>query len=105
VPRPAAWIRVVSLPFVVGVNRRVQCISVTPIRSKRYPLSSQITFQEIAEFIVKLRTPCGQAYGMGVRSLHGQWDKLIRDIWDIGNPDSQLSEAQKIEAILVPLAD
>jgi hypothetical protein len=65
----------------------------------------QITFREIAEFIVTLRTPSWKAYGMGVRSLHGQWDKLIRDIWDIGNPDSQLSEAQKIEAILALLAD
>jgi len=65
----------------------------------------QITFQEIAEFIVKLRTPCWKGYGMGVRSLHGQWDKLICDIWDIGNPDSPLSEAQKIEAILALLAE
>jgi len=65
----------------------------------------QITFREIAEFIVTLRTPSWKVYGMGVRSLHGQWDKLIRDIWDIGNPDSQLSEAQKIEAILALLAD
>jgi hypothetical protein len=63
----------------------------------------QVTFREIAEFIVKLRTPCWKGYGMGVRSLHGQWDKLICDIWDIGNPDSQESEAQKIEAILALL--
>jgi len=64
----------------------------------------QITFREIAEFIVKLRTPCWKEYGMGVRSLHGQWDKLICDIWDIGNPDSQLPAAQKIEAILALVA-
>lgn len=37
---------------------------------------------------------------MGVRSLHSQWDKLIRDIWDIGDPDSKVSEEEKIEAIL-----
>lgn len=60
----------------------------------------QITFREIAEFIVKLRTPCWKGYGMGVRSLHSQWDKLIRDIWDIGDPDSKVSEEEKIEAIL-----
>jgi hypothetical protein len=41
---------------------------------------------------------------MGVPSLHGQWDKLICDIWDIGNPDSQLSATQKIEAILTLMA-
>jgi len=65
----------------------------------------QITFREIAEFIVKLRTPCWKGYGMGVRSLHGHWDKLICDIWDIGNPNSQQSETQKIEAILALLAE
>lgn len=63
----------------------------------------QITFREIAEFIVKLRTPCWKGYGMGVRSLHSQWDKLICDIWDIGDPDREISEPEKVDAILALL--
>jgi hypothetical protein len=64
----------------------------------------QITFREIAEFIVKLRTPCWKGYGLGVRSLHGQWDKLICDIWDIGNPASDQSDEKKIQSILALLS-
>jgi hypothetical protein len=65
----------------------------------------QVTFREIAEFIIKLRTPCWKGYGLGVRSLHGQWDKLICDIWDIGNPDSDQSDAEKIQSVLALLSE
>lgn len=64
----------------------------------------QITFREIAEFIVKLRTPCWKEYSLGVRSLHGQWDKLICDIWDIGNPASDKSDEKKVQSILALLS-
>ena len=61
---------------------------------------SQITFRGIAEFIIKLRTPSWKEYGMGVRSLHEQWDKLICDVWDIGDPDKPDSDEQKVEHIV-----
>ena len=64
----------------------------------------QITFREIAEFIVKLRTPCWKGYGLGVRSQHEQWDKLVCDIWDIGSPESHQSDAEKVEAVLALLS-
>jgi hypothetical protein len=64
----------------------------------------QITFQEIAEFIVRLRTPCWQGFGLGVRSHHPQWDKLICDIWDIGDPDNHESNADKVQRILALLS-
>jgi hypothetical protein len=65
----------------------------------------QITFREIAEFIIKLRTPCWKGFGLGVRSLHEQWDKLICDIWDIGDPENAESDGQKIERILALLSE
>lgn len=60
----------------------------------------QITFREIAEFVVDLRTPCWAQFNMGVKSLHGQWDEMIREIWDIGNPQMAGSDSDKVEAIL-----
>ena len=65
----------------------------------------QITFREIAEFIVRLRTPCWHEFGMGVRSYHEQWDKLIRDIWDIGDPTKAAAEGERVERILALLTD
>jgi hypothetical protein len=64
----------------------------------------QITFREIAEFIVRLRTPCWQGFGLGVRSHHPQWDKLICDIWDIGDPSSDQSGEKKVQSILALLS-
>jgi hypothetical protein len=60
----------------------------------------QITFREIAEFVVRLRTPCWAQYNMGVKSNHEQWDDLICEIWKIGNPEKAGSESEKIDAIL-----
>jgi len=60
----------------------------------------QVTFKEIAEFVIKLRALCWKAYGFGVRSQHEQWDKLICDIWEVGNPDSDQSDAETILALL-----
>lgn len=65
----------------------------------------QITFREIAEFIVRLRTPCWQGFGLGVRSRHEQWDKLICDIWRIGDPDNHESEGEKVQRILGLLSE
>jgi hypothetical protein len=65
----------------------------------------QITFREIAEFIVRLRTPCWQRFGMGVRSYHTQWDKMICDIWDIGDPENHESEGEKVQRILALLSE
>jgi hypothetical protein len=60
----------------------------------------QITFREIAEFVVNLRTPCWAQYNMGVKSAHEQWDDMIRKIWDIGNPEKAGSNGEKIDEIL-----
>jgi hypothetical protein len=60
----------------------------------------QITFREIAEFEVSLRTPCWAQYNLGVKSDHEQWDDLIREIWNIGNPERASSESEKVDAIL-----
>jgi len=61
---------------------------------------TQITFREIAEFVVRLRTPCWAHYNMGVKSNHDQWDDLICEIWNIGNPEKECSDLEKVDAIL-----
>jgi hypothetical protein len=60
----------------------------------------QITFSQIAEFVVSLRTPKWKRQGIGVKSQHEQWDEMIRQIWEIGSPENNLSEADKVSAIL-----
>lgn len=60
----------------------------------------QITFREIAKFVVDLRTPCWAQYNMGVKSDHEQWDDMIREIWNIGNPQKAGSNSDKVDAIL-----
>jgi hypothetical protein len=37
---------------------------------------------------------------MGVKSNHEQWDDLIREIWNIGNPERPGSDNEKVDAIL-----
>jgi hypothetical protein len=65
----------------------------------------QISFHEIADFIVSLRTPCWKDSGLGVFSNHEQWDKLICDVWNIGTPESLQTKAQKIDSILALLSN
>src|SRR5712692_8233155 len=57
----------------------------------------QISFRDIAEFIVNTRSGCWQNHGLGVRSAHGQWDPMIKELWDIGAPGSNGSASEKIE--------
>jgi hypothetical protein len=62
----------------------------------------QVTFKNIADFFVTVRTPCWQDNGLGVRSAHEQWDPLIKLVWKIGLFDAldQDSRAQLILAML-----
>jgi hypothetical protein len=60
----------------------------------------QITFRDIAEFVVDVRTPCWVEHGLGVRSAHPQWDPMIKKIWEIGDPNSDKGRDEKIEQIL-----
>src|SRR5262249_43346734 len=64
----------------------------------------QITFRNIAEFIVEMRTPCWAQYKMGVKSAHEQWDELICEVWKIGSPERTASNDEKIEEILALLS-
>jgi len=64
----------------------------------------QITFRNIAEFIIDLRTPCWAQYKMGVRSAHEQWDELICKVWEIGSPERAASNPEKVEEILALLS-
>jgi hypothetical protein len=60
----------------------------------------QITFRNIAEFIVDVRGPCWEDHGVGARSAHPQWDPMIKEIWGIGNPKVPGTREEKIERIL-----
>ena len=58
----------------------------------------QITFTDIANFIVRVRAPCWTRYQLGVRSAHDQWDPLIKSVWDIADRAERSEE--KVQAIL-----
>jgi hypothetical protein len=64
------------------------------------PRVPQITFKDIATFIVGMRSPCWKDHGFGVTSAHDQWDPLIKNIWEIGDPKSDKTDGHKIERIL-----
>jgi len=65
----------------------------------------QITFEDIAKFFVRARTPCWQESGYGFRSLHNQWHPVIRDLWRIGDPRTAGDPEVKIKAMLKYLAE
>jgi hypothetical protein len=60
----------------------------------------QITFSDIAEFLVKVRIGCWQQSGLGVRSDHQQWDPLIVKAWMLADPQRDVPAAQKINDIV-----
>jgi uncharacterized protein Veg len=54
---------------------------------------SFITFDDIINFIVSIRGECWLTEGIGVASLHPQWDPLMNDIFSIANDlDSPTNE-------------
>jgi hypothetical protein len=73
---------------------------------KRQPKLSleQITFHDIADFLVHVRAPCWQDRGYGARSPHSQWHPLIREVWSIADPSNGGDPNRKIQAILEHLA-
>jgi len=78
---------------------RVLCFAKTKSQQAVPPSIQQITFQEIAEFIVKVRTQCWIQAGLGVHSQHPQWDEMILRIWKLGDPKRAGSSEEKIRNI------
>ncbi len=60
----------------------------------------QVTFHDIADFLVHVRAPCWQDRGFGARSPHNQWHPLIKDIWKIADPQAGPDSQVKLQAIL-----
>jgi len=60
----------------------------------------QITFEDIATFIVGTRSSCWADNGFGVRSAHDQWHPLIKKIWRLGDPSAEMPKSHRIERIL-----
>jgi hypothetical protein len=64
----------------------------------------QITFNDIADFLARVRVPCWQDRGYGARSPHSQWHPFIKELWQITDPQGGSDPQVKIQAILDRLA-
>ncbi len=60
----------------------------------------QVTFHDIANFLVNVRAPSWQGHGFGVRSPHNQWHPFIRELWKIADPNTGPDSGNKVDAIL-----
>jgi hypothetical protein len=60
----------------------------------------QITFGQIANFLVNVRVDCWRRYGLGVRSDHSQWDPLILEAWRLADPGRPVASVQKVRDVL-----
>lgn len=65
----------------------------------------QVTFRDIAHFLVHVRAPCWQDHGFGSRSAHDQWHPMVKHVWKLADPRAQLDPEDKIQAILSHLAE
>ena len=63
----------------------------------------QITFDQIADFLVNVRAACWRRYGLGARSDHSQWDPLILKAWQLADPDRTVAAHQKVQDVLALL--
>ena len=64
----------------------------------------QVTFNDIADFLVRVRAPSWQGHGYGSRSPHNQWHPFIRSLWTIADPQDGSDPQAKIQAILEHVA-
>lgn len=64
----------------------------------------QITFNDIAHFLVHVRAPCWQDHGYGARSPHDQWHPFIKELWRIADPQAGADPQVKIQSTLDRLA-
>lgn len=65
---------------------------------------TQITFKDIADFLVRVRAPSWRDQGYGSRSPHNQWPPFIKELWKIADPQACSNPQVKIKAILNYLA-
>ena len=59
---------------------------------------SYITFRQAAEFLVRIRGESWIEAGLGVASIHQQWDELLTELFAIAN-DQRRSPEERIAAI------
>lgn len=59
----------------------------------------QVTFDDIADFLVNVRGPCWQDRGFGARSPHNQWHPFIKELWKVAQPSAPGDSKSKIKAI------
>ena len=60
----------------------------------------QVTFHDVAQFLVNVRAPSWQNHGLGSRSPHDQWHSLVKKVWRIADPAAPHDAECKIQAIL-----
>lgn len=59
-----------------------------------------ILFEDIASWIVDARVGCWRGHGLANRSCHDQWDPLIKNVWNLADPDLPGDAEQKVKSIL-----
>jgi hypothetical protein len=60
----------------------------------------EILLENIASWIVDTRVGCWRDRGLAKRSCHDQWDSLIRNVWNLADPDLSGSPEEKVRSIL-----
>ena len=60
----------------------------------------EILFEDIASWIVSTRAGCWRDHGLANRSCHDQWDPLIKNVWNLADPDLPGAPEQKVRSIL-----
>jgi hypothetical protein len=61
-----------------------------------------ITYLQIVQFLIEVRGPCWIDSGIGVSSIHTQWDELINQIFTIAN-NFAISEDERNAQIMAIL--
>lgn len=59
-----------------------------------------ILLEDIARWIVCTRAGCWKDKGLANRSCHDQWDPLIKNVWNLADPDLLGSEVEKVRSML-----
>lgn len=65
------------------------------------PIRGSITFREVIRFLDEQRGQCWRECGLGVASVHDQWEPLINEAFSIFNSDDGHEDRQrKVLALL-----
>lgn len=78
---------------------RVVYFGARPSRDAERLDVTQILFEEMASWIVTARASCWRDHGIANRSCHDQWDPLIKNVWNLADPELPGSPEAKVRGI------